>query len=45
MHNLKEKKNHFRKDFSGLVVGGEDGIIRVYDLALAIDANSPQVLV
>jgi len=45
MHNFFIFIFHFRKDFSGLVVGGEDGIIRVYDLALAIDANSPQVLV
>ncbi|WAR19438.1 hypothetical protein MAR_001276 [Mya arenaria] len=34
--------NAFRKDTSGLVVGGEDGIIRIYDLSSEIQPDKPQ---
>lgn len=34
----------FRKDLRGLVVGGEDGIIRLYDLSAVIDTKNPQIL-
>ncbi|XP_052768828.1 uncharacterized protein LOC128209049 [Mya arenaria] len=35
--------NAFRKDTSGLVVGGEDGIIRIYDLSSEIQPDKPQI--
>ena len=34
-----------RQDLNGLVVGGEDGIIRIYRLSPEIDTKSPEVLI
>lgn len=34
----------FKKDMHGLVVGGQDGIIRIYDLTSAIEAKNPQLV-
>ena len=37
--------NFSRQDLNGLVVGGEDGIIRIYRLSPEIDTKSPEVLI
>ena len=34
-----------RQDLNGLVVGGEDGIIRIYRLSPEIDTKSPEVFI
>ncbi|XP_060574235.1 uncharacterized protein LOC132731946 [Ruditapes philippinarum] len=34
----------FKKDLQGLIVGGEDGIIRIYDMSSNIETKNPKIL-
>ena len=41
--DIDTKSPQVRQDLCGIVVGGEDGIIRVYRMSPDIDTKSPQV--